>query len=640
MEDGNLIFVGIVSIEYEHVVASCPRTLPRGTAALVDEGLQAVYQDAAETTANKSIKKLQLDYHTVYYQTDDATNDAVVVMIYDECYPQRLVYAIVHDVRKEFKNLHPLEPDFDAEPYALQQELSAQLARIFERYEDVDEVDETLNVRAVKSASHCAQTQLKVHDTTQIIGGVMQQIMSDTADIQELKSRSTALKKKASVVLSTMTRSNHPLAAEQRNRFETSIWAVVGVAPGLVGDYVVGGHADDGLVSEVLCGVKGKRGLTGADHNLALRGLEVPLQCGLPEVSALSCEAEPTFRRRFVRLYSFRRSHVTGLLAEELVQRDAGEGHAEQGNEHPKESRADGIRLFERLEGDVEEKALENGLQNNARALAAADLAKCGTRRVGPTCGSCTNPGTVHHVPARNKHNSNLAVPAHPPGVLVAVVVRELVHVEVREQVALAGREAEHGGLQALGLGHGRAAAALQHTVLHLEHRADGEGLLGAAELGAAVEEVGEHRRVGQLGHQVAARKGDVALDVDGAQQVEREEGVLDRGGGGLDRELKHREVSHAQRLDEQEGIREVVCFHLGDGELRHKTVVPEVGLCHQTEALAGAADDAGSPLHLVAGRVDVAGHGARFDVVRDHATGEAAVDDVGDAVDLALVVP
>ncbi|GBE62116.1 septum site-determining protein [Babesia ovata] len=200
MAEDNLLYIGLIDLRKEQVLACFPRSAMRGTGLLVDEGLEHVYEHATKEDASSSMQQIQLENITVYYKTEDDKKLAILVMVYTEGYPERLVQSMIQEIWKTVSLLGQKGGVVNYKSKTIQLPLSAQLARTFKRYNKAYETDNVLKVSEWRNYVHSAQTQIKVQDATQAVQESMQQIMDSCANMQQLQTMSQALKTKTIVL--------------------------------------------------------------------------------------------------------------------------------------------------------------------------------------------------------------------------------------------------------------------------------------------------------------------------------------------------------------------------------------------------------------------------------------------------------
>ncbi|GFE55334.1 synaptobrevin homolog YKT6 [Babesia ovis] len=211
MADGNIMYIGYVDVPTKTVLASYPRTLKRGTATFVEEALANVCEDAMETATNKSIKKLEFNYETVYYKADDEIKGVVVAMIYEENYPERFVYTLIQEIWREINMLPPRVNDAHGIPISMQKKLGSPMIRIFKRYDNVVEVD------------HAVRAKMQIDEASYAVGDSMKKIIGTCANLEELKSKSLKLKNQTVVVGKLEDRVTWVIAQTRCNKVEKSL---------------------------------------------------------------------------------------------------------------------------------------------------------------------------------------------------------------------------------------------------------------------------------------------------------------------------------------------------------------------------------------------------------------------------------
>ncbi|EDO05681.1 putative integral membrane protein [Babesia bovis T2Bo] len=189
MTEGNLMFIGYVDIKTCVVMASYPKDAAKGSVGVVQDALKSVCSNAINTANDKSIKKLKLDYQTIYYKSDEKAETAVVVMIFEEEYPERLAFTLIQEIWRDVHTAPPRELDDDGIPTSLQSHLGTHMMRIFKRYDKVVEVDHTL------------RAQMHVDDATCNVEDAMKKIIGSCGSLQELRVKSLNLKNKTVVII-------------------------------------------------------------------------------------------------------------------------------------------------------------------------------------------------------------------------------------------------------------------------------------------------------------------------------------------------------------------------------------------------------------------------------------------------------
>lgn len=182
MEDGNLISVSLVNLIKHDVIASYPGTPIRGTDEMIDSGLVEVFDHSQKTKGHRNIQKLELEYHTVYYHKDPSCKIAVVVMLFEDSYPQRLVYKMIRDLSKELSVVGSLDQCISAEPWEFQSILEEPFSQIFDRYDRVMETDAVMKIQA------------KINQASGDVKVAMNKIIESSTNLEELQNRSMKLR--------------------------------------------------------------------------------------------------------------------------------------------------------------------------------------------------------------------------------------------------------------------------------------------------------------------------------------------------------------------------------------------------------------------------------------------------------------